>query len=101
MRINLDILNRDVDYSSIVNPAFELDAAEEEPALPSAWRDEADEDAAPPPLAAIERSAARAAALAANAAAAVAGAPRAGAPVQQREEGRRSIRRPRALDDFE
>jgi hypothetical protein len=54
----------------------------------------------PPPPAAIKRSAACAAALAANAAAATAGAPRA-APALQRDEGRRSICRPRALDDFE
>jgi hypothetical protein len=110
VRINLDILNRSVDYSSIVNPVFELDAdEEEEPPLPSAWRDEMEEDdgdeAAPPAAAAslpaaIKRAAARAAALAANAAAAAAGAPRA-APAHQREEGRRSIRRPRALDEFE
>jgi hypothetical protein len=95
LRINLDILNRDVDYSSIVNPVFELEDEQEEPALPSAWCDEGDEDAPSLP-AAIKRSAARAAALAANAAAATAGAPRA-APALQREEGRRSIRRPLLL----
>jgi hypothetical protein len=101
VRINLEILNRGVDYSSIVNPVFELDAEEEEPALPSAWRDEAEEEEAqPPPRAAIQRSAGRATALAGNAAAAAAGAPRR-ADAPQREEGRRSIRRPRALEDFE
>ena len=42
LRINLDILSRDVDYSSITNPVFQLDAAGEgELELPSAyWREE-------------------------------------------------------------
>ena len=40
LRINLDILNRDIDHSSISNPMFQLDAADmEELELPSAWRD--------------------------------------------------------------
>ena len=71
VRINLDILNRDVDYSSICNPNFELEEEEEPEELPSAWRDveEDDEPPPPPPAAAVKRSKARAAALAANKAA--------------------------------
>ena len=94
MRINLELLNRDVDYSSITNPMFELDEEEDEPELPSAWReeDEAEDEAPHARTAAVERSAARAAALAANATAAAAGAPRA-QPAQQRAEGRRTVRR--------
>ena len=107
VRINLDILNRDVDYSSICNPVFELEEEDEPEELPSAWReveeDEGEPAPAPAPAAAISRSKARASALAANKAATQAGAPRAAPPPPQveREEGRRSVRRPRALDDFE
>ena len=102
VRINLELLNRDVDYSSITNPMFELDEEEDEPELLSAWReeDEAEDEAPHARTAAVERSAARAAALAANATAAAAGAPRA-QPAQQRAEGRRTVRRPRPLDEFQ
>lgn len=100
VRINLELLNRDVDYSSITNPMFELDEEEDEPELPSAWREEEEDEAPPARTAAVERSAARAAALAANATAAAAGAPRA-QPAQQRAEGRRTVRRPRTLNEFE
>ena len=38
VRINLDILNREVDYSSITNPVFDLGSEDEEDEeLPSAW----------------------------------------------------------------
>ena len=58
LRINLDILNRDVDYSSIVNPVFELEDEQEEPALPSAWCDEGTKmrHRRPPPSSALRRA---------------------------------------------
>ena len=96
VRMNLDILNRDVDYSSIVNPMFELED-EEEPELPSAWHMEADvtddgqEEPEPPPAA--TRAAVRTAVLTANKAAAEQGAQRA-VLVTEATEGRRAVRRP-------
>ena len=46
LRMNLEILNRAVDYSSITNPMFELDpAVMEEMELPSAWREQDVEEA--------------------------------------------------------
>jgi hypothetical protein len=101
LRMNLEILNRAVDYSSITNPMFELDpAVMEEMELPSAWREQDVEEAEEERAAAVKRSAARAAKLTANKAAAARGAPAPRAP-GEREEGRRAIRRPRTLDEFE
>ena len=104
LRINLDILSRDVDYSSITNPVFQLDAAGEgELELPSAWREEddapEDEQARP---AAIARSAARAAKLAINKAAAEKGAPTPAPPPAAVPEGgnKRIRRRPRKFADI-
>ena len=98
LRINLDILSRDVDYSSITNPVFQLDAAGEgELELPSAWREEElddtpeDEQARP---AAIARSAARAAKLAINKAAAEKGAPTPAPPPAAVPEGGNERRYP-------
>ena len=102
LRINLDILSRDVDYSSVTNPVFQLDVANsaELAELPSAWReeDDAEDEAARP--AAIARSGRRAAKLAANKAAAAQGAPAAALPPAPASEGGRRIRRPRVLADM-
>ena len=104
VRINLDILNREVDYSSITNPVFDLGSEDEEDEeLPSAWREaEDDPEEAEQMPARVARSTARAAALANNKEKAVAGAPRA-MPVQVmgRDEGRRAVRPPRAFDNLE
>jgi hypothetical protein len=104
VRINLDILNREVDYSSITNPVFDFGSEDEEDEeLPSAWREaEEDPEEAEQMPARVARSTARAAALAKNKEKAAAGAPRAmPAQVMGRDEGRRAVRRPRAFDDFE
>jgi hypothetical protein len=100
VRINLNITHRAVDYTNITNTMFELEEGEE-PELPCAWREAAEEEEAAPPLpVALERSKRRASALSANRAAAAKAAPLP-APTAERGDGRRVVKRPRMLEDFE
>lgn len=90
-------MNRTVDATSISHPEFGMEEVEEEPELPSAWRDD-DGDSEEPPLlvtTAVERSAARTKALSATAARVREERPSTVAP----EEDRRVVRRPRRLDE--
>ena len=101
VRANLELLTREVDYSSITNPMFEMDEVDEEPEQPCAWQEDTEDPALPVEVvtAAVKRSAARAAKLAENKEKAAAGAPRAVHATMEREEGRRAVRRPRTFDE--
>jgi hypothetical protein len=99
VRMNLNIIHRAVDYTNITNVSFELED-DEEPELPCAWREAAEEAEAAPLPAALERTRRRVATLTANKAAVAQAAPLP-APAAERGDGRRAVKRPRALEDFE